>query len=526
MKSIKICFFLLLFTLRSFAASSTYYIDFSSINDSGAGTIASPWKYCPGDSRSSRAQTSGSIYVFRGGIVYFMEATIPLSPGIVVKGDAWDLGRAILDGKNTVQKFFEVGGTNNVLISGFEMRFAGYGGAFVQFANSQDCQIKNSYLHERYDWDMVSGPNKLGSYIRSVGSGVGVESSKNIIIDGVEVTKTGGMGITVGGYSEDITIKNCDIHDYIVWMIDLSTYGEEMLKNIKIYNNKIRNMYHYSRSYWTGAIKDEKKNYSTEENPHQDGIFIRQPGSTGRIENVQIFNNEFSTDIKPTEDGGTAQIFTSELRAGTSIYIYNNIFRRGYPNDVLALGWNKYEGFLISVYHNTFLLDKGNAIQHSVYPQTNPPQYSHSYLNNIFYFFDGNTGAAYQLMNNGGDQTGAWSTTKIDYNVFDLGVAKIHNGDFGPDTSDLKTWQDATKKDLNSRAGPVKFVSIANPRLQPGSAAIKSCSLLDFKIYPGSNFDKDGLTRISCDAGAYRFLADGNPVLSPIQNLQFKEVTK
>lgn len=524
----------ILLSLVAFGAdAASYFIDYDSGSDSSTGTsTATAWKYFPLDSRASgtsdaKSPAAGDVFIFKGGTVYYMptnltafDLTTSGTAGnyIVLDGDSgkyasrWGSGtnRAVLDGNDVTTLFVDGTARSYWKVNGFEMRNGGYGTSGVVINNGGAWEVTDNYIHDFYDWDLESGANKLGSYIRSVGTGIRIDDAAEVLVMGNEVTKVGGVGIGIGYPVTNIVVSTNYIHDYIVWFIDISTFSTYSSSNILVRDNLLKNLFHYSQSYWYGAITDEKLNYSIEENPHEDGIFVRQPGSSGSIQNLQIFNNTFVNDVKVTENGGTAWLFTSEIRAGSSIYIYNNLFQNAYANDHIALGWNQNDDYSIKVYHNTFA-GVGNCIQITEY--TTNTTHTWHVLNNIF---DTGVGLGPGLSSVGTCAT-LYGALTSDYNLFSnqgtLGYAVSGAGCNYQNT--LAQWQAASSDDANSITGSAGFVSLvldalsstSNLRLASSSDAIGAGLVLDPAIYPGADYDRlgryRGTTGAATDLGAF-----------------------
>lgn len=513
---------------NSFAA--TYYIDFAGGSDSNTGiSSSSPFKHSPGDGNAtslSAATTlsAGDVVLFKGGISYNGNINVNASGTagnpITFDGNSagtWGTGRAIIDMKNTYEGAFSITGKRYIDINNFEMKFAKYGGADVRIDGASYINVRNCYIHSHEDWDMASGPNKLGSYIRNSGLAflIGNTSAvSNVVVDNCEITKMG-VGIAIKNNSSYIEIKNCSLHDYMVWFIDLSLVAPtNTMSNILIHDNKIYNMYHYSQSYWNGTKKDEKLNYSTEPNPHEDGIFFR--GNDGGIfNNIRIYNNDFYNDIEKTEDGGTAWLFIAFIKSGSSIYVYNNTFQNPYPNDAIALGWNQENGYKVKVYQNTFSLSKGNGIQITEYLSSATHEWH--IKNNLFYIFNGSTSAAIQPLLSGGTCSALWGGLQNNGNLFDVGAGKISNsagGGCGSSTALLSQWRADSGDELTGKQGSARLINpltgarsgASNLRLGSGSAAIDAGIPLNLNDYPGADRDKDGNLRpkrLGWDIGAY-----------------------
>lgn len=89
------------------ATTADYYIDYDSGSDSNAGTQASPWKHCPGDSNATgtaaaHTPIAGDTFHFKAGVSYIGKVTISHSGGtgnpITYSGNTWGDGTATMDG--------------------------------------------------------------------------------------------------------------------------------------------------------------------------------------------------------------------------------------------------------------------------------------------------------------------------------------------------------------------------------------------------------------------------------------------
>ncbi len=91
--------------------AADYYVDFDTGSDSGAGTSAgAAWKHAPGDpnatGNAARALSPGDRVLIKGGVYYRGWISIPSAGSaaqpIVYKGDAWGVGKAIVDGSVSI----------------------------------------------------------------------------------------------------------------------------------------------------------------------------------------------------------------------------------------------------------------------------------------------------------------------------------------------------------------------------------------------------------------------------------------
>ena len=529
MKAVLLFLFL---ALQSQAA--TYYVDYVGGNNANAGTsTGAPWKHHPWDTNrtGSAAITlaAGDVVILKGGVEYELLGTNnvllatssgTLSSRIVLDGDSgvyasrWGSGtnRAIIDGNFVASRHVNITSHGSITLNFLDLYAGGYGGNIVQFSSATNCTANEVLARERYDWNMASTSNKTGAYMLGIGGGIECSGrSKNIIIERCEITKVGGGGTGAGDNCTDITIRSNYVHSYIVWSVSFATDSSgEGLTNVYFHNNIIANMYHYTGGYWSGALASELVNSSTNENPHQDGIFIRQQvaaNTDGAIQNLQIFNNHFYNDLTTNATLATAWIFTSYIKTNGSIFLYNNVFNKPYATPSVSLGWNLFNDWTLKIYHNTFIgmndLSVGVAI-------TNPT-FQVIARNNLF---GGDTG---WQTDSSYDATCAdmWLALNSDYNFYDTGADTVA---YGPClyNATLATWRTTTGEDANSISGSSAWVnpqnwassSSADWSLSASSAAKNIFPVLSTNTYPGADRDIVGnLRAATTSAGAYEYQA-------------------
>jgi len=602
-KTLIICFAIVLIAVPSLAA--TYYVDYVSGSDSNNGTSTStPWKHCPGDSNAtgnpgSTTLSGGDTIIFKGGVEYKGGVTVGSSGSsgspITFDGNSagtWGTGDAIMDTDyDGTDSAFYLYNKSWIDIKNFEIRefvadescLKGGSGVHVHAdtADAGNINISNLYIHDISGWwlesdidyttcssNTVDAP--LGSYVQSLGVGVKLETDgetlSNIVVDNVEITKVGNTGIKIDsdpqggtdGVIDNVEIKNCEIHDYINWGVDISRYivptAKSYITDVSFHDNEIYNLFWYSQEYWTGdctaasGVNSELEDHGTNTgtNPHQNGMFIRyDQASTTRVgatlTNLQIYNNKFHNNLTPdcasyTSGGSTASgVRTSYQAEGDTIYIYNNTFYTFQPaEEYLHLGW--YYGASIYVYHNTFYNDSGDAFGGVLQLTPNPPEEKVFLRNNLFVTGDSGNDTQNQILalcsEGDGDD---WRTSySSDYNVYRLQtLGENTNGTILATTgctglseqttlagmqSTSGTYEDAnsisTEQAVNSIFSDATNATLANRNfhLVSGADAIDAAIVLDTATYPGADTDADGnyrgATGVSTDAGAYLYTGD------------------
>jgi len=522
-RAVRLTIFILMISHATFVAnaiSATYYVDYSAGSDNNPGTsMTAPFKRCPGDQNATGLAggitlLSGDTLIFKGGVEYIGAIKITSSGTsanrITYDGNAsgtWGSGKARLQGNQIYSEGFEFTGANNYIsIVNFEI--TGYTSLGIHLKSANNILIKDCYIHRISDWNFSrcyqSGGSPLCTldYVHSLGIGLYIESSfSDVVIDGVEITRVGHSGIKVSNCEgNNLEIKNSTLHDYIHWQLDIAPAAGKTISNVYIHGNKFYNLYHYSNQYWSGEITDEKVNYGTGENPHQDGIFIRNP-LIGTTSNIRIYDNDFFNEKEFTASGGTAMLFISEPRSlNDTFHIYNNTFQGCYAYDSILLGF-LFSG-RINVYNNTWYMKDKGAIR--IFAEAGSTTQV-SIKNNIFDMDGG--GFALKL-------TDSYTASRVtsDYNVYrQAGTYIIWDGSY---YASLGAWQNAPyRQDQNS-------VSVSNLYFTlPRSISIASTSNLKLLLSSpargrgvdlgaGYRIDKNGITRptgAAWDAGAYQY---------------------
>lgn len=406
-----LCIIFLLIGLVSEARADTYFIDFVGGSDSNAGTsAAAPFKHAPGDPNASgiagsKVIASGDTVIFKGGVAYKGRINIDWSglngSPITYDGNSsgtWGNGNAIVNNQNDVSlnsAFFATGARSNIIIRNFTIKdVGGYTDAelsglgsglcpsglaprngtaidFSSFPGSNNITIQNCLIEEIGEWHNAT----YSAASTIAGSGIALENTKNVIIDNVEVSRTKiGISVKAGSYGDkkidNILIKNSNLHDHLVWGVDVAPRATgATISNIAMFNNKIHDYYHYDAANWVGCG----------EKPHTDGIFLRTAGiADSTWDNIIIHSNEFYNDW--TIGGGTASIYLSQ---GASANIFNNTFVNTLHGRTIAVLYSAPSGTspqVVRIYNNTFF----NA-HTAINLRNGEPNRTVYIRNNIFY---------------------------------------------------------------------------------------------------------------------------------------------
>lgn len=344
--------------LVQWVQAATYYIDFATGSDANNGTsTATPWKHEPGDvnatgTADATTLAAGDRVKFKGGIVYTGEVIIarsgslgnPITYDGNLLGD-WGTGRAIIDrafGLNAVGMTINTT-VSHIDILHFAFQHAGdyaddatnvisaAAGTYTNNVNTGGVGI-NGYL--KFNTNIAIGSctfTRMGGWRNSTGwtqnsiqgAGIAMRDCQNVIITNCEMTKLKTAIVIAGGSwgARNVLIHSNNIHNYIVWGIDLATEQSSLtMENITNSFNQIHDYAEFNSGNWTGV--EGTVGGSPVSYPHTDGIFVRTAGQPGTWTNIHIFKNQFYCDVNPG-NGGTASIFVSQ---GPSCNIYSNLF--------------------------------------------------------------------------------------------------------------------------------------------------------------------------------------------------------
>jgi hypothetical protein len=175
------------------------------------------------------------------------------------------------------------------------------------------------------------------------GQGIAFADVSNSLIEDCDFTKVSvPISIKVRGVTESITLRNCTMHDYIVWGVDVGPrQNNALIRNITIEGCTIYNYHQAANPFWKGAG----------DRPHTDGIFLRSDYIVP-YENFVIRGNRF---YKNDSGPGTASIY---LSTGSSATIYNNIFADdNHSNGAIYIAYASRAGIqqVVNIWNNTFM---------------------------------------------------------------------------------------------------------------------------------------------------------------------------
>jgi hypothetical protein len=330
--SVAFCF------LQKAEGKTVYYVDYLNGSDSNNGkSPGSSFKHCPGDENARAiARTinlsAGDTICFKGGVAYKGAIGIKWSgtserQPVVYDGNSagtYGTGRAIIDGELArLQGFIcQTKGIRFVKINNFEIRNMGpnVGASGISFVSSAEyITIENCYIHHIGTW---SNEGKIP--IR--GSGIWFFEPFRCKISQCELTATGHTGIGLMG-AVDCVIENNNIHHYVNWGIDISSYGNGKCSTGNIIRgNIVHDLYQFDKGFWGG---DEGTW------PHQDFIFIRGAGGNRPYNNI-IDGNILYNNYSFKDAGGTAMLYIAESDRNV---ITNNILINPHSYFAISVSW-------------------------------------------------------------------------------------------------------------------------------------------------------------------------------------------
>ena len=364
--------------------AASYYVDFTSGSDANAGTsTGAAFKRCPGDANATGTAAStvlaaGDTVFFKGGVNY--EGMVGLTKSgtlgskITYDGNSagtWGTGKAVMNPTNhptIIIAFQSQDAVSNLVIKNFEItEYGGYhvlpatngcsapvstpkNGNGIQFYTYavMDVLIQDCYFHQIGEWNPVD-PFEDGAI---EGTGIQTQNCHRLTISGCEFTKMFNaisikVDVTTGIGVSDITVTNCNFHNYIAWGIDMAARAAGCtLSNIVVINSDFHDYQEYDLGQWAGCG----------ERPHTDGIFIRNVYTTNtwagwnRIDGCRFYNTN-------SVGGGSACISITE---GPSFDIVNNLFMNTVHGRVIYLHNGAHSGDAPqtnNIWNNTFWND-------------------------------------------------------------------------------------------------------------------------------------------------------------------------
>lgn len=421
------------------AEAATYYVDFSAGSDAAAGTSSgTAWKRCPGDTNAtgtaaSTTLTAGDTVIFKGGVSYigtiYLSVSGSLASKITYDGNSagtFGTGKATFNFTN--HPTINVGFQNTAAVSNFTIKnfnFTEIGGYSVLPASNgcvspdntgkpgdgiqlytyaaQDVLIQDCVFDQIGEWQPVD-PITDGAIN---GNGVTLQNCHRITISGCEFTKMHtAISIktdkTTGIGTSDITVTNCNIHNYIGWGIDIAGRAVGCtLSNMVFVANDFHDYQEYDLGQWAGCG----------DRIHTDGIFIRNVYTNqtwagwNRIEGNRFYNTN-------AVGGGSACISITE---GPSFDIINNLFMNTVHGRTIYLHNGAHLGDAPqtnNIWNNTFWNDHtAISLTHGGFDLGWV-----SVKNNIFY--DPRTGSGSTFIINSEEAYASMLPDELDYNVY------------------------------------------------------------------------------------------------------------
>lgn len=395
---------LALVLLAQAASASTFFVDYLDGDDSANGTTtATAWKRCPGDPSATGVSDGtslapGDTVVFKGGSQYSGNVALPFSGSAEAvitydgSGSSWGTGKAIVDANYQLGSYCFAANTGigHIEFKGFHLRNAGGwadddaavvsaaagtvtnstardGNGLMFYAGGHtNIRIADLFIERMGGWRNTQGWT-AGTI---AGSGIALKNCNGVVVTNCEMTKMkAGIVIYATTEMQNVTVQNCDIHNYIVWGVDIAPQlSGATIRNVEVKDTRVRDYVEFTSGVWAGVG----------EWPHTDGIFVRTAAIASVWTNVSISGCSFYCDSPGSSDGGTAAIFVSQ---GASVSIFNNLFQDTQTRQIGVDHSNPDASVqVVRIYNNTFLTDgspaivmggETNAARRQVYIQNN-----------------------------------------------------------------------------------------------------------------------------------------------------------
>jgi hypothetical protein len=367
--------------LISTSHAAIYYVDYASGSDSRTGlTESQAWKRCPGDPGAAGvARTTqlapGDTVRFRRGVSYVGTVDLNWSGSagkpITYDGNAWGSGeRAIITTRNTTiwgfntqdnarnwlvlanLDFYDIGGIadNHPLWTtpdpnNYANRLTSVpnGLAIRLHGGGTDIVVRNCRFREIGQWI----PKKpVASEAQITGYGISLEDNSRVLISNCEFTRMSTpISIKARKQALDVTVADCEIHDYVRWGIDVAPRASgAKFRNITVLRTTIRDYHQYDADNWK----------AWGEKPHTDGIFFRSAIYDSIWENILVDQCHFYADEYGPTIGGSASVFFAEGASGT---VRNSVFtgkRHGMGDIAVAGRLATTQKQVVYIHNNTF----------------------------------------------------------------------------------------------------------------------------------------------------------------------------
>lgn len=478
---------------------ATYYVDYISGSESNNGTsIGTPWKYVPGDSRSSHSLSDGDTVIFKLGVTYSFSGS---SHYVHSQADnvtwtvdvSWGTGVATLDGadQNYLIQVDDDGNTFDGVDSNLRLQFTG-------------TSVEHAALIIANDSGSTSGTTVRYCRFYSVGTdgvgeGIGLkvggleETNENIDISYCEFANNYSYGLKLSGNpSRYIEVSYCEFYgngqDEYKLQINVSQSGStgNGVHDTEIHHCTIRDGASNAGGISYLNMKNNSFHHNLIYNHDADGIGVENAYAAQGI--TEVYNNSFYNNRR-----GIAVASTDST---TYALVYNNLIYNNTQNQIYLTASADYNRFFNNtVYKGTssyvlMLINSGcsyNVIKNNVF------------MHEYFYCME--------VVSSSEPYT-------EDYNIFYRGSNPTDNvvyaagSSFGND--EVTEYRSATGQGANSDFIDPELVNPpSNLSIDSGSPGEEAGTILSSE---GFTTDYDGTTRTDpWDIGAYEISVGAEP---------------
>jgi hypothetical protein len=239
--------FLALLLFVAPVSAETYYVDYETGSESNTGTsTGSPWKYCPGDTRSAKTLVAGDNVYFKAGTTYQSSGSITLTGGtvgnpITYDGDQWGSGAdCIFTGGHTasVVCFTDGGegasGKSNIVMRDMTItRYGGYDENDPMWTpNNVTVDIGTDVFTAEREHTLAVNDDIRFIWTGTIPGGLNGQTAENgtliYYVNSVPSPTTFTISTTLGGATRDITSNSSTTLS--VWEPLTSTPGGEGIR--------------------------------------------------------------------------------------------------------------------------------------------------------------------------------------------------------------------------------------------------------------------------------------------------------
>jgi parallel beta-helix repeat protein len=274
--------------------------------------------------------------------------------------------------------------------------------------------------------------------------GAAVELSSNSVIEVCDIQYTDFAGLAMGYLQDNSHVYNCNISNNGDSGINASGTTNFWVTNVTMNNNNYRN---FNPLWHAGGFKAATQAYGVIEYSevgynNGSGIWFDYANSSGQI----VIRNNYVHDNGPVDSAIFFEVSNNGL-------IYNNVLVNNRRRGIYLSAANN-----ARVYNNTIVGTSDRAaIEVAGMPRGTATLTNNMIYNNII----SNSTSLYDLYimpDNGTSIT----NNKSDYNDFYRAAGSISLWS-GSQYSDLTSWRNATKLDINSRNANPNFVAATTP---------------------------------------------------------------